>query len=287
MGTINSLFLTSMEQILQLYARPYAPADPVLCFDERPCFLIGDKVEPHALQSGAIRKEHYAYEKFGSCALLAAIEPLTGKRCARVYPRRTKQEFTCFCQVLTAVYPEARKIHLVLDNLNTHNASAFYDALPEDEALALANRFQFHYTPKSASWLNMIEIEFSALTRLCLKRRIPTLESLNTKSWPLSTNGTKNGSRFTGSSRSILPEANSTGTIARLIPLTRNTSLLNKHCTYERFGVDFLTDKVYQNRQRTSTRNGILKSEAVLRFSRVLQQHGIQYMQDVYQDINQ
>lgn len=178
MGTLNSLFLASMEQLLQLYARPYDSSHPVLCFDERPCFLIGDKVEPYALQGGAIRKEHYAYEKFGSCALLAAIEPLTGKRCARVYPRRTKQEFTRFCQGLAAVYPEASKLHLVLDNLNTHNASAFYESLPADQALALAQRFEFHYTPKAASWLNMIEIEFSALTRLCLKRRIPTLEQL-------------------------------------------------------------------------------------------------------------
>lgn len=175
---MNSLFLAHMEQILQLYARPYAPSDPVLCFDERPCFLIGDKIEPQALQGGVIRKEHYAYEKFGSCALLAAIEPLTGQRYARVYAQRTKQEFTRFCQVLATAYPEAHKIHLVLDNLNTHNASAFYETLPADEALALANRFLFHYTPKAASWLNMIEIEFSALTRLCLNRRIPTLEKL-------------------------------------------------------------------------------------------------------------
>lgn len=167
-----------MEQILQLYARPYDSFHPVLCFDERPCFLIGDLVEPQALQSGAIRKEHYAYEKLGSCALLAAIEPLTGQRYAQVYTQRTKQEFAAFCQRLIVAYPAAIKIHLVLDNLNTHNASAFYEALPAAEALALANRFEFHYTPKSASWLNMIEIEFSALARLCLKRRIPTLQKL-------------------------------------------------------------------------------------------------------------
>ena len=175
---MNSVFLANMEQILQLYARPYDSSHPVLCFDERPCFLIGDKIEPQAWQCGALRKEHYAYEKFGSCALLAAIEPLTGQRCARVYPQRTKKEFTNFCQALVTAYPQARKIHVVLDNLNTHNASAFYEALPADQALALTQRFEFHYTPKAASWLNMIEIEFSALTRLCLKRRIPTLAKL-------------------------------------------------------------------------------------------------------------
>jgi transposase len=130
------------------------------------------------LQSGEIRKEHYAYEKLGSCALLAAIEPLTGKRYAQVYTQRTKKEFTRFCQLLASKYPEASTIHLVLDNLNTHNASAFYESLPADEALALTHRFAFHYTPKSASWLNMIEIEFSALARLALNCRIPTREKL-------------------------------------------------------------------------------------------------------------
>lgn len=130
------------------------------------------------MQTGQVRKDHYAYEKNGSCALLAAIEPLTGKRLGRVYPRRTKKEFTLFCLDLAQMYPEAIQIHLVLDNLNTHNASSFYEHLPADEAWALAQRFQFHYTPKSASWLNMIEIEFSALARLCLKRRIPTMEKL-------------------------------------------------------------------------------------------------------------
>lgn len=167
-----------MERILWLYALPYDPAYPVVCFDERPCFLIGDKVEPIALQSGQVRKEHYAYEKLGSCALLAAIEPLTGRRLAQVHERRTKREFTHFCQALAAAYPAADQIRLVLDNLNTHNASAFYESLPADEAFALAQRFAFHYTPKAASWLNMIEIEFSALARLCLKRRIPTLAKL-------------------------------------------------------------------------------------------------------------
>jgi hypothetical protein len=167
-----------MEQILTLYVLPYNPRYPVVCFDERPYFLIGEAVEPLALQSGRVRKEHYAYEKFGSCALLAAIEPLTGKRLAQVYPQRTKKEYTLFCQALAAVYPEAIKICLVQDNLNTHDTSAFYENLPADEALALAERFEFYFTPKSASWLNMIEIEFSALARQCLNRRIPTIEQL-------------------------------------------------------------------------------------------------------------
>jgi hypothetical protein len=167
-----------METILALYALPYDPDYPVVCFDERPCFLIGDAVEPLALQSGQVRKEHYAYEKFGSCALLAAIEPLTGRRVAQVHPQRTKREYAMFFQALAAQFPTAKKIRVVQDNLNTHDISAFYENLPADQALALADRFEFFFTPKSASWLNMIEIEFSAISRLCLNRRIPTLERL-------------------------------------------------------------------------------------------------------------
>jgi hypothetical protein len=167
-----------MEHILWLYSLPHDSAYPVVCFDERPCFLIGETVEPLSMQNGQVAKEHYAYEKNGSCALLAAIEPLTGERLAQVHPQRTKREYALFCQALAAQYPEAIKIRLVQDNLNTHNASSFYENLPAQEAFALAQRFEFHYTPKSASWLNMIEIEFSAIARGCLHRRIPTLEQL-------------------------------------------------------------------------------------------------------------
>jgi len=142
-----------MEKILWLYAQPYDPLYPVLCFDERPCFLIGDAVEPISMQTGQVRKEHYAYEKNGSCSLLAAIEPLTGERIAQVHLHRTKKEFTLICLAIAAAYPGAKKIRLVLDNLNTHDISAFYENLPADEAWALAQRFEFFFTPKSASWL--------------------------------------------------------------------------------------------------------------------------------------
>lgn len=177
-GVLDSRFLAQMERLLWLYAQPYDPLYPVVCFDERPCFLIGDQVEPLALQSGQVRKEHYAYEKLGSCALLAALEPLTGNRFAQVSARRTKYEYMLFCKELAARYPQAVKIRFVQDNLNTHNASSFYEHLPAEEAFALAQRFEFFYTPKSASWLNMIEIEFSALARQCLDRRIPSLDQL-------------------------------------------------------------------------------------------------------------
>jgi hypothetical protein len=170
-----------MERILWLYAQAHDPFYPVVCLDERPCFLIGDVVEPLAMQTGQVRKEHYAYAKLGSCTLFAAIEPLTGNRLAQIHGRRTKREFALFCQAVAAAYPQATRIRLVLDNLNTHNASAFYENMPADEAFALAQRFDFFYTPKSASWLNMIEIEFSALSRLCLQRRIPTRELLESE----------------------------------------------------------------------------------------------------------
>jgi len=167
-----------MEQLLWLYLQPYDPEYPTVCFDERPCFLIGEEIAARPMQMGEVRKEHYTYKKNGSCALLAAIEPLTGNRLAQVHTQRTKKEYTQFCQALAAAYPQAKKIRLVQDNLNTHNLSAFYEHLPAAEAFALAQRFEFHYTPKCGSWLNLIEIEFSAIARQCLDRRIPTQEQL-------------------------------------------------------------------------------------------------------------
>jgi hypothetical protein len=152
-----------------------------VCFDERPCFLIGDTLLPRPMRKGEIAKQHYEYEKLGSCVLLAAVEPLTGRRLGQVYQRRTKREFTLFCQKLAALYPDAVKIRLVLDNLNTHNASSFYEHLSAEEAFALTQRFEFHYTPKGASWLNMIECEFSVISRQCLDRRIATIEQLRSE----------------------------------------------------------------------------------------------------------
>jgi DDE superfamily endonuclease len=180
-GKIDAAFLARLEQILALYGLPYDPAYPVICFDERPCFLIGETLLPRPMRKGEIEKQHYEYEKLGSAALLAAIEPLTGRRLGQVYERRTKREFSLFCQALSAAYPEAKRIRLVLDNLNTHNASSFYEHLSAEDAFALAQRLEFIYTPKSASWLNMIECEFSVVSRQCLDRRIATVEQLGTE----------------------------------------------------------------------------------------------------------
>jgi hypothetical protein len=133
------------------------------------------------MRKGEIEKQHYEYQKLGSCSLLAAIEPLTGRRLGQVHERRTKREFMLFCQQLSAAYPDATTIRLVLDNLNTHNTSAFYEHLDADQAFALAQRFEFIYTPKGASWLNMIECEFSVIARQCLDRRIATIECLSSE----------------------------------------------------------------------------------------------------------
>lgn len=177
-GQLTAAFLARMELILRLYALPYDPDFPVVCFDERPCFLIGHTVEVLDMEAGKVAKENYSYTKHGSACVLAAIEPKTGKRLVHVRRRRTQKEFVCFMQHLAKLYPQSVKIIVVLDNLNTHSFSAFYTQLCAQEAARLAQRFEFVYTPKNASWLNMIEIEFSALARQCLNRRIPAINLL-------------------------------------------------------------------------------------------------------------
>lgn len=175
---MDSTFIARMEQILHLYALPSSEQYPVVCFDERPCFLVGDAVGGLSMKAGMPKREHYAYEKNGSCALLMAIEPKTGKRVARVFGRRTKQEYAQFMKELAARYPEATKVRVVQDNLNTHSTSSFYETFSAEEAFTLSQRFEFFYTPKSASWLLMIEIEFSALSKQCLNRRIASKDEL-------------------------------------------------------------------------------------------------------------
>lgn len=175
---MDSVFISRMERILWLYALPYDRNFPVVCYDERPCFLIGEAVKGLEMKAGKVFREHYAYEKNGSCNLLASIEPLSGRRIVDVFERRRKQEFALHCQKLARAFPEAKKIRLVLDNLNTHNASAFYETCSAEEAFGLSQKFEFYFTPPKASWLNMIEIEFSAISRLCLNRRIPSQEQL-------------------------------------------------------------------------------------------------------------
>lgn len=175
---LTSGFLARMEIILRLYLLPYNPLKPVICFDERPCFLIGDRIEGLEMKPGQVAKENYSYTKHGSCCVLAAIEPKTGKRLVHIRPKRRKKEFAKFMKSLAEKYPDATKIIVVLDNLNTHDFGSFYQEFSAEEAEALKDRFEFVFTPKNASWLNMIEIEFSALSRQCLNRRIPSMITL-------------------------------------------------------------------------------------------------------------
>lgn len=171
-----------MEHLLSLYNRPYAPTEPTLCFDERPCFLIGDTVLPLPMRNGTSKREHYEYEKLGACVLMVAIDPKAGWRFARVFDRRRKQEYAQFMKELMDHYaahrPEVRRVHLVQDNLNTHHAGSFYEQFDAETAHALQQFYRFHFTPKGASWLNMVEIELSAIVRQCLSRRIADQDTL-------------------------------------------------------------------------------------------------------------
>jgi len=171
-----------MEHLLALYRRSYDPAEPVVCFDERPCFLIGDTVVPLPMSGGTPKREHYEYEKLGSCVLMVAVDPKAGWRFARVFQRRRKQEYAQFMKALADDYaarrPEVRRVHLVQDNLNTHHAGSFYENFDAETAHDLEQFYQPHYTPKKGSWLNMAEIELSAIVRQGLSRRIASQEVL-------------------------------------------------------------------------------------------------------------
>lgn len=161
-----------MENVLATYERPYNPERPVVCFDERPCQLINDVLVPTPVQPGKPKREDYHYERNGTCAVLLAMEPLTGRRVVEVSQRKTKADYARFMKKVVKTFSKAKKITLVQDNLNTHNPSSFYENLEPQEALELSQKLEMVYTPKKASWLNMAEIEFSALSKQCLDRRI-------------------------------------------------------------------------------------------------------------------
>jgi hypothetical protein len=168
-----------MEDVLHQYQLPYDARHPLICFDERPCFLIEDGGGILPLSPGKAKRYHYEYKKNGSCCVFLAFEPHTGLRYVEVRERRTARDYADFMQALLAHhYPQAEALRLVQDNLNTHTPGSFYEVLPPAEAFALAQRFEPHYTPKKGSWLNMAEIEFAALSKQCLDRRIPEVESL-------------------------------------------------------------------------------------------------------------
>jgi len=168
-----------MEDVLSLYHLPYNAKRPVICLDELPFQLLGEKIEPLPIKEGKEKKFDSEYIRNGVASVFLAFEPLTGRRLVRVYPRRTKADYCRFQQEVARQWSEAEVIVEVQDNLNTHNASSFYENLPASEARELTTRFEFHYTPKKASWLNMAEMELSALSRQCLSRRIPAIETLS------------------------------------------------------------------------------------------------------------
>jgi DDE superfamily endonuclease len=168
-----------MEDILHLYSLPYNEKRPVVCFDELPVQLLDNVVEELPMQEGKLARFDYEYARAGTASLLVAFEPLTGTRVVETSVQRTKADYCRFQQRVAALFPAADKIVLVQDNLNTHNTGAFYTHLSPDEAFALAQHFEFHYTPKKGSWLNIAELELSAITRLCLSRRLGSLEKLD------------------------------------------------------------------------------------------------------------
>lgn len=167
-----------MENLLSIYHLPYDVQRPVVCFDELPVQLLGEIAAPLSMKKNQPQRIDYEYKRAGTAVLLVAFEPLTGKRIVEVSLRRTKTDYCRFMQRVSGEFPAAAKIVLVQDNLNTHNASSFYENLPPAPAFELMNRFEFHYTPKKGSWLNMAELELSAISRICLSRRIGTIEDL-------------------------------------------------------------------------------------------------------------
>jgi hypothetical protein len=178
-GRITGEYLARMEELLHLYSRAYDEKRPVVCFDEMPVQLLGDVVAPLEMKQGKPRREDYEYRRGGVAVLPVAFEPLTGRRLVETSQRRTKADYCRFMQRVAGVFTAAEKVVLVQDNLNTHNASSFYENLPPAEAFSLAQAFEMHYTPKKGSWLNMAELELSALSRICLSRRIASIKELD------------------------------------------------------------------------------------------------------------
>lgn len=163
-----------MEDVLDLYAEPYDPMAPVVCLDERPVQLLSDVTEPLPAQPGYKRRFDYEYHREGSCNLFMLFQPLRGWRHVKVTATRKKTDFAfCLRDLVDIHFPHAPCIRVVLDNLNTHTFGALYETFDPAEARRIARRLVFHFTPKHGSWLNMVEIELSVLSRQCLRRRIP------------------------------------------------------------------------------------------------------------------
>jgi hypothetical protein len=178
----NAEFVARMEDVLTVYARPYEEEYPVVCMDEKPFQLVGERFEPIKMSAdNHTEKYDCEYERKGSCSIFMFTEPLAGWRHCTALPQRTSEDWaTQIKWLLDEQFPSAKKLVLVMDNLNTHNISSLYKIFLPEEALRLSQRLEIHYTPKHGSWLDIAEIELSALTLQCLsKKRIPTIEMLN------------------------------------------------------------------------------------------------------------
>jgi transposase len=170
-----------MEDVLDVYCRPYDPLYPVVCMDESSKQLVKDVREPLPMQPGRPARLDDHYERNGTCNLFVACEPLRGWRDLKVTERRTKLDWAYFVRELVDEhYPKATRIVLVMDNLNTHRPGSLYEAFEPAEAKRLWDRLELHYTPVHGSWLNIAECEFSVLSRQCTNRRIPDQEALQT-----------------------------------------------------------------------------------------------------------
>jgi hypothetical protein len=179
-------FVAAMEDVLEVYHRPYDPQQPVVCMDECSKQLIGEVREPLPPKPGHVAKYDSEYERKGTANVFMAVEPLAGKRTACVTDRRTRVDWAHFIRMLlVTMYPHAAKVVLVMDNLNTHSIASLYEAFDPETARALAARLEIHYTPKHGSWLNMAETELSVLSRQCLDRRIDRKEVMEqeVKQW--------------------------------------------------------------------------------------------------------
>jgi hypothetical protein len=167
-----------MEDVLDVYERPYDPRFPIVCMDETSLQLLTDARPAIPPSPGHLAREDYEYVRGGVSNLFLAIEPLRGWRTVTVTERRTRRDWAGFMREVAGQYPDAERIVVVLDNLNTHGPASFYEAFPPAEARMLARRFEFHHTPPHGSWLNIAEIELSVLGRQCLDRRLPNRATL-------------------------------------------------------------------------------------------------------------
>jgi len=175
----NADFVACMEDVIEVYHAPYDPRFPLVCMDESNKQLVGEVHEPIPMAPGQIRSQDHEYVRNGVAAIFMEVEPLGGRRHVEITERRTRVDWARFIKgMLDLRYPDAIKVRLVMDNLNTHSVASLYEAFPPEEARRLAQRLEIHYTPKHGSWLNVAEIELSVLQSQCLDRRIPDIGML-------------------------------------------------------------------------------------------------------------